>query len=139
MVVQSAGRFRLWGAAVVMRSLGLAATVAFAAVIWNRDPGSIAAGVSVYLAVSSLLEAAYLMRRLDIPLLPVLQVVVPPYLFTLSVAILCGYLDQQLAMVSSVYRTPLVTAAYVGFILVGAPLLFRNSVHHIWSLGKALS
>ena len=139
MVVQSAGRFRLWGAAVVMRSVGLAATVAFVAVRWNRDPGSIAAGVSVYLAVSSLLEAAYLMRRLDITLRPVLQVVVPPYLFTLSVAILCGYLDQQLAMVSSVYRTPLVTAAYVGFILVGAPLLFRNSVHHIWSLGKALS
>lgn len=139
MVVQSAGWFRLWGAAVVVRSLGLGATVALVAVSWNHDPSSIAAGVACYLAVSSMLEAAYLMRRLGIPLQPVFQVVVPPYLFMLFVAILCGCLEQQLATVSSTHRTTLVATAYVGVVAIGAFLLFRDSVRHVWSLGRALS
>ena len=50
MVVQSAGRFRMWGAVVVVRSLGLAVTVALVGVGWPRDPGLIAAGV--YLPVT---------------------------------------------------------------------------------------
>lgn len=139
MVVQSAGQFRLWGAAIVVRSFGLAATVAIVAVSWSSDPGSIAAGVACYLAVSSLLEASYLMHRLSIPWQPVFRVVVPPYLFTLSVAILCGFLQQQLATVSSMQRTSLVAATYIGVISIGAPLLFRESVRHVWSLGKAMS
>ena len=146
MVVQSAGRFRLWGAAVVVRSLGLAATVAVVAVVAvsrTRDPGSIAADVAfcvaIYLAVSSVLEAAYLMRRLGVPWQPVFQVVVPPYLFTVSVAILCGYLEQQLTILSSLQRTTLVAAAFVGVVSIGAFLLFRDSVRHVWSLVKELS
>ncbi len=139
MLVQSAGRFRLWGAAVVVRSLGLAATVALLAICWNRDPGSIAAGVAVYLAVSSLLEAAYLLRSLNIPWQPVFQAVVPPYFFTVFVAILCGYFGQRLqvlTMVTPTLRTMLVSSAFVGVVSVGCILLFRDAVHQISSLGK---
>jgi PST family polysaccharide transporter len=139
MVVQSAGRFRLWGAAVVVRSLGLAVTVALLAISWNRDPSSIAAGVALYLAVSSLLEAAFLMRYLNIPWQPVFHVVVPPYLFTVFVAILCGYFAQQLTTISPMLRAMLVAVTFVAVVSVGCVVLFRGSVRHISSLGNARS
>ena len=144
MIAQSDGRFRLWGAAVVARSIGLAVTVAVAASVWNEQPTAIAAAVAVYLAISSVVEAGFVMQQLKIAPRPVLAAMLPPYLFTLLVAIVCSYLPSLVPWTTDTTQFASLSAAigaclFVGLFATGAFAFFRSNVDHVWSLRKAMA
>lgn len=144
MIAQSDGRFRLWGAVVLGRSVGLGLTVFGAASVWPDRPTPIAIAVALYLASSSIVEATYVMRRLRIAIRPVLEVVVPPYAFSVAVAVACSYLvkfvpwSQKMADLNAL-DTILEACLFVGVFATGAFALFRRNVDHVWSVQKAVN
>lgn len=139
MLAQADGRFRLWGATVVCRSVGLVVVVLVAAMVWRNQAIYVAAAVAIYFAISGLAEAAYILRRLSINPWPVLEMVVPPYLFAISVALLASFLVTLVPWSSEVSGTApfsnvLRATLYGVFFSLGMGGIFKRQTSEFWRL-----
>ncbi len=143
MIAQSDGRFRLWGSVICLRSVGLGVTAFAAGSYWGDQPRFIAVAVAAYMAISSVAEAALILRCADLLVRPVFSMVLPPYVFTLLLAFACSYLpalvpwspgSESLASISSI----LSAVIFVGLFMTGSFAVFRVHVDHLSALRRAV-